>query len=55
MLKAAESGDSYAMYAYGLMIVKGEVLFTEREVGIKWLKKAAEKGEQAAIDLLEKL
>lgn len=52
-LRAAENGDDYAMYSVGYMIVKGEVFWVDKSIGIDWLKKASKLGNSEATKLLK--
>ena len=54
-MMAAEQGDAYSMYSVGYMILNNEKPFGDRYVGIDGGRKAANKGWQAAIDLLKDL
>lgn len=54
-LMAAENGDPYAMYSLGYMIINKEKTFVDKYVGIDWLRKAANLGNESARELLKKL
>ncbi|MBQ4061195.1 MAG: sel1 repeat family protein [Bacilli bacterium] len=54
-LRAAENGDAYSMYSVGYMIVKNEVFWVDKSIGIDWLKKSASLGNEDAEKLLSKL
>ena len=54
-LMAAENGDSYGMYSVAYMILNGEIYWVDKSVGKQWLKKAADLGNESAINLLKKI
>ncbi len=54
-LMAAENGDLYGMYSVGFMILKKEVYWVDKSVGLSWIRKAADAGYEDAIKLLKKL
>lgn len=54
-LMAAENGDPYGMYSVAYMILNGENYWVDKSVGKQWLKKAADLGNESAINLLKKI
>lgn len=54
-LAAEQKGNGVSCYMYGLYLVYGIGGAADKEEGIKWLKKAVEKGDKNAIDLLKEL
>lgn len=54
-LKAANLGDSLAMYNLGTMYLNGEGVDKNTDKGIYYLKKAAEKGEPHAVSMLKSI
>ena len=54
-LMAAENGDAYGMYSVAFMILNGENYWVDKSVGKQWLKKAADLGNESAINLLKKI
>jgi len=52
--KAAEKGDARAQYSLGVMYFDGIGVKKNHDAGMKWIKKAAENGHQAAQKILKR-
>ena len=51
----AEKGDAYAQYSTGFMLQNGEGTKTNRKQAEEWYRKAAEQGQESAIEEVKKI
>ncbi len=49
---AAEAGEPAAQYIYAIQLIDGDGVAEDQEEGVLWLRRAAAKGYQRAIDVL---
>jgi uncharacterized protein len=53
--KSAHGGFAIAQTILGVLLIVGDTIPTDKEEGLHWLRKAAEKGDKRAAYMLRKI